>query len=89
MDVPLSLWYLDDGSILAPRDLVHDLLPRLIEQFQTLGLELNTNKSVIWGPGNSNEYRASLQPNDCWLQIAMKEWQPEDGLDVLGVPITF
>ena len=50
---------------------------------------LNTNKSVIWGPGNSTEYRASFPQNDCWLQIAAKEWQPEDGVNVLGVPITF
>ena len=85
--IPLSLWYLDDGSILAPREDIHTLLPSLTTAFENVGLSLNTAKSVIWGPENSQSYRSTLRPDDPWMQIATSPWDPLSGIDVLGVPI--
>ena len=84
--LPLSLWYLDDGLILAPNSRIKDIIPTLQQSFAQFGLSMNTKKTVIWGPGNSLPFRESLPTNHIWNTIATTPWNPQDGITVLGVP---
>ena len=45
-----SQWYLDDGYLVGPRDVLHDLLPQLESESAKLGLALNRSKCNVLVP---------------------------------------
>ena len=53
----------------------------LEKEFEALGLRLNTSKSKLWGPG------AHLAAQSTGLPVV--PWTPEDGILVLGTPVSF
>jgi hypothetical protein len=48
-----SQWYLDDGYLVGPRALIHDLLPQLEAEAVKLGLVLNRSKCAVLVPSSS------------------------------------
>ena len=47
LDCPLNMWYLDDGSVAGPADLVIKSLKKLTSSFRELGLEMNPSKCEV------------------------------------------
>ena len=47
-----SQWYLDDGYLVGPRALLHDLLPGLEAEAAKLGLQLNRGKCAVLVPAS-------------------------------------
>ena len=44
ISTPVSLWYLDDGTLVGPPDVVAENITALIPKFRQIGLELNKKK---------------------------------------------
>ena len=82
---PLNVWYLDDGTIGGPAELVAADLAALAAALPGIGLELNTKKCevVFAGPAPPPQILATLRATLPQLQ----ETQPSD-LSLLGSPLT-
>ena len=50
-NLPWVSWYLDDGTIVGPLQAVADYLDQLVPALQKSGLQINLQKTVLWGPG--------------------------------------
>ena len=85
MRSPLNVWYLDDGTIGGPAELVASDLAALAKALPAVGLELNTKKCelVLAGPAPPPPLLASLRST----LPDLKETQPSD-LALLGSPLT-
>lgn len=46
----LSVWYLDDGTIIGDMDDVHEVFELIAKEGPSLGLNLNVKKNEIWWP---------------------------------------
>ena len=82
---PLNVWYLDDGTIGGPAELVAADMAALAAALPGIGLELNTKKCevVLAGPAPPPQVLATLRATLPQLQ----ETQPSD-LSLLGSPLT-
>ena len=74
-------WYLDDGCLVGSPEAVIQAFSFLQKEFQALGLQLNTSKCKLWGPG------AHLATEE--TGVPMVPWSPEEGILVLGTPVSY
>ena len=49
----LSVWYLDDGTIIGDMDDVHEVFELIAKEGPSLGLNLNVKKNEIWWPNRA------------------------------------
>ena len=76
----LNLWYLDDGTFIAPRPCLHKLLTHFTESGPKFGLHINLSKCELYWPSGDHSF-----PN---FNPAIKRINPEiSGLELLGSPI--
>lgn len=73
----LSVWYLDDGTIIGHKDDVFKVFELLREEGPKIGLHLNVKKNEIWWPsrGETDPFPAEV------------ERVPNEGVKLLGAPI--
>ena len=76
-DLDLCVWYLDDGTIIGPVDVVHKVFLLLEQDGPALGLHLNVKKNEIWWPN-----RASVDPFPAEVDRI-----DNAGVKLLGAPI--
>lgn len=78
-DIPLQLWYLDDGTIVGPRKSVASILNQISSQGPSLGLHVNTAKSevYIYWPTGDNSFPEFPQDIS----------KPKEGITLLGSPL--
>ena len=76
-DLDLCVWYLDDGTIIGPVDVVHKVFLLIEQDGPALGLHLNVKKNELWWPN-----RASVDPFP-----AEVERVDNAGVKLLGAPI--
>ena len=76
-DLLLSVWYLDDGTIIGHKDDVFKVFELLREEGPKIGLHLNVKKNEIWWPsrGETDPFPAEV------------ERVPNEGVKLLGAPI--
>lgn len=70
----LSVWYLDDGTIVGPADEIALAWGIILEETQKVGVKVNIVKCEIWGSAST----------PCLAQIPRC---PASGFDLLGSPI--
>jgi hypothetical protein len=51
-ELSLTLWYLDDGHLVGPPQVVAAALAIILNCGRELGISLNMAKCKVWGPGN-------------------------------------
>ena len=74
-----STWYLDDGLLVGSPEAIHHALIQLQTLGPTIGLSLNLQKCVLWGPG------AKSVPGH--EQLTVPDWEKGEGITVLGIPV--
>ena len=74
-------WYLDDSIILGDARNVTLAFYAQQQELPKIGLQLNTRKCELWGPGAS--YCATMQ------HLSIIPWTPGSGVTCLGVPINY
>ena len=85
-------WYLDDGTIFGPLADVCHYIRALHGELRTVGLELNSNKSLLWGPGcpvdvsDNNCPLRSLPLDHVARSLSVLPFKPGAGVTSLGVP---
>ena len=75
-----SQWYLDDGYLVGPRHLLHDLLPQLEAEAHKLGLQLNRGKCAVLVPAAGLDLPPAFLPG-------VPRVLGSDCLAVLGSPV--
>ena len=75
-----NTWYLDDGCLVGSPEAIIQAFSFIKREFAALGLQLNTSKCKLWGPG------AHLATGE--TGVPMVPWAPEEGLLVLGTPVS-
>ena len=75
-----SQWYLDDGYLVGPGDVLHDLLPQLEAEAAKLGLALNRSKCNVLVPADGLSLPEDLLPG-------IPRVSGSDCLAVLGSPV--
>ena len=51
LNLPWKSWYLDDRTIVEPAKEVYAYLAHLADKLPAVGLHLNLNKCILYGPG--------------------------------------
>ena len=91
-NVPWVSWYLDDGTIIGSMDGVPAYVDKLVPALASIGLEVNPQKSRVWGPGAMMEGDLSDSlPDSMPLAHPMRlmpivPFGPSAGVTVLGIP---
>ena len=83
----LNSWYLDDGVLVMPRENVEPVLQYIKSMGQTLGVQLNTSKTTMWGPGNTAEWQGTLPADSLTKALNHLPYGTGRGVRVLGVPV--
>ncbi len=76
-NIPLQLWYLDDGTIIASREDAAHILEEIQLQGPDRGLHLNISKCEVFWPSGDNSFAEF--PNNIS--------KPEDSVTLLGSPL--
>lgn len=83
LDSPLNVWYLDDGTIGGPADVVLGDINRLLPALQSIGLEINPSKCEIYHCDPvSARYASSFQSVLPGIKVIA-----ESTFSLLGAPI--
>ena len=82
-ELALNLWYLDDGHLVGSADAISQALATLENLGLEIGVCLNRSKCRVWGPASA---ALDLTP---FPGITIVPWQPESGIEVLGLPVDF
>ena len=88
-----NVWYLDDGHIVAPSAMMHQIVTTLMQECASMGIQLNTAKSCIWGPGlvtgpdGSCILPLSVPADSPVRLLRTEQFVPGSGLKVLGTPV--
>jgi hypothetical protein len=91
-ELPWVSWYLDDGTVVGPLDKVAAYTEALVPALAAIGLDINTDKSVVWGPGIMKEGEArDTSPEEVRLGHPIRSFTvvpfgQSTGVTVLGVP---
>ena len=81
----LHRWYLDDGVVLAPTQVLQTALEVIATSFPSAGLVMNLKKTTLWGPATSPGAQGTLPALSFLRRISHKAHG--DVLRVLGVPV--
>lgn len=76
-EMKLQLWYLDDGTIVGPRDSVRELFDYIVANGHRHGLMLNPAKCEVFWPSDDPtfpEFPPAVQ-------------RPREGITLLGSPL--
>ena len=76
----LSLWYLDDGTLIGPRPVIRQFLDCLLSLGPNFGLRLNMAKCEIYWPSGEQVF-TEFPP------AIVRIGQHCDGLELLGSPV--
>ena len=49
-----AVFYLDDGYLLGPPEVVYQSIPTLVQDMAAIGLTVNLAKCSLWGPSPPN-----------------------------------
>ena len=79
----LNCWYLDDGHLVGPLTSIAEAADTLRCAGHEVGIELNTAKCTLWGPGVPPSLPASLSG------FRVVPWTPGSGITALGLPISY
>ena len=91
-NLPWVSWYLDDGTVIGHITKVADYIERLAPALASVGLELNPDKSLLWGPGVKTEGEPGDNLPDTLplahhlRTIPILPFGPSAGVTVLGIP---
>ena len=91
-NLPWVSWYLDDGTIVGPLQAVADYLDQLVPALQKSGLQINLQKTILWGPGvQLEEDMADNIPDTISLHHPIRKariipYGASMGTTVLGTP---
>ena len=84
----LSVWYLDDGSLLGTPDQVLDDLDKVLNAADTLGLTVNPSKcEIFFTNGTNEEFVREVTAKFQSKTPGIKELS-NDNLTLLGAPLT-
>ena len=86
-DLTWNVWYMDDGTLVGSAAQIEAALSFLIPAFSTLGLQVNLQKTKLWGPGTARQH--SLRPESPLYHVSHTQWEPRSGISMLGVPVHF
>jgi len=84
LESELNIWYLDDGTLGGPPDVVLSDLQKIIEFSSRLGLSLNFSKCEVMILGTENKQEVFDRFNELAPGIVLKE----NEIDLLGAPLT-
>ena len=76
-DIPMNIWYLDDGTLIGPRVVLADILARIQSQGAQFGLLLNKNKCEVYWPSGSPEF----------IEFPTEVTRLREGVTLLGSPV--
>ena len=76
-DIPMNIWYLDDGTLIGPRVVLADILARIQSQGAQFGLLLNKNKCEVYWPSGSPEF----------IEFPTEVTRLREGVMLLGSPV--
>ena len=80
----LNLWYLDDGHLIGDISTLEAALCSMADEGAKIGIVLNPDKCVIWGPGCAN-----INHTHQLAKIPVTPWLPDTGVKVLGLPVSY
>ena len=75
------MWYLDDGVLVGTPEQISSCFAYLRTHLAKLGLQVNTKKCSVWGPG--------AKQCSGLLDTKVIPWLPSTGITVLGTPIPY
>ena len=73
----VHVWYLDDGTIICPSEIVSDVYSFIVHFIPSLGLELNASKCNVFAPTYQSE----------WNDLPEELQKSIDGITLLGTPV--
>ena len=73
----LHVWYLDDGTIICPSEIVKDVLDFIADFTPTLDLVMNCQKCYVYAP--------TFQPQ--WDDLPSEFKKSTGGIVILGTPV--
>ena len=85
-ELAINLWYLDDGHLIGPPDILRKALDIIKNEGQLMGIRLNSAKCCLWGPMAGNQ---DPKGTHVWDRIPRTPWTPDSGIKVLGIPVVF
>ena len=80
-------FYLDDGHLLGSMTDLAAVFPVLQAQLAAVGLRVNLTKCNLWGPGAGRA--GHLEESHPLREVNQVPFQPDSGLQVLGLPVDF
>ena len=92
-DLRLNSWYLDDGLLVLPASQVPAVFVQLIQGCAAIGLSVNPEKCLLWGPGLQPDSRGGGRlpgaPDSGCPAAAIPGmlFTPGSGTRVLGIPV--